>query len=82
MRLQGMRREEEEKMHGPEGETETPETRVVSDGVEGVYVDLNGECHHEREQKNRRRSDAPGEECEEIKSPKRKNRVESAETQD
>ena len=27
-----------------------PETRVVSDGVEGVYVDLNGECHHEREQ--------------------------------
>ena len=33
-----------------EGETEMPETRVVSDGVEGVYVDLNGEGHHERVQ--------------------------------
>ena len=33
----------------PEGETETLETKVVSDGVEGVNVDLNGECHHERE---------------------------------
>ena len=32
----------------PEGETEMPETGVVWDGVEGVYVDLNGECHHER----------------------------------
>ena len=31
----------------PEGETEMPETRVVSDGVEGIYVDLDGECHHE-----------------------------------
>ena len=34
----------------PEGETEMPETRVVSDGVEGVYVDLIGECPHERVQ--------------------------------
>ena len=34
----------------PEGETEMLETRVVSDRVEGIYVDLDGECHHEREQ--------------------------------
>ena len=49
-------------------------TRVVSDGVEGIYVDLHGECHHEREQvkNSRRQSDAPGEDGEEIKSPKRK----------
>ena len=33
----------------PEGETEMPETRVVADGVEGIYVDLNGGGHHERE---------------------------------
>ena len=59
----------------PEGETEMPETRVVSDGVEGVYVDLIGECHHERVQvkKSRRQSDAPGEEGEEVKSPMRYN---------
>ena len=37
-------------------------------------MDLYGECHHEREQvqNSRRQSDAPGEEGEEIKSPKRK----------
>ena len=59
---------------GPEGETEMPVTRVVSDGVEGVNVDLNGECHFERVQvkQSRRQRDAPGEEGEEIKSPKRK----------
>ena len=34
----------------PEGETEMLETRVVSDGVECIYVDLNGEGHHERGQ--------------------------------
>ena len=32
----------------PEGKTETMGTRVVSDGMEGVYVDLSGECNHER----------------------------------
>ena len=32
----------------PEGETETLETKVVSNRVEGVYVDPNGEGHHER----------------------------------
>ena len=52
----------------PEGETEMPETRVVSDGVEGVHVDSNGEGPHEREQveKFRRQSEAPGEEGGEI----------------
>ena len=34
----------------PEGETETLETKVVSNGVEGVYVDPHGEGHHEREE--------------------------------
>ena len=69
----------------PEGETETLETKVVSDGVEGVHVDFNGECHHERTQVNntRKQSEAPGEEGEESKSWKRKViRVESEETQD
>ena len=32
----------------PEGETESLETKVVSDGVEGVHVDFDGECPHER----------------------------------
>ena len=44
-----------------------------------------GEGRYEREQVkgSRRQSEAPGEECEEIKSPKRKtSRVESEETQD
>ena len=27
-----------------------PETRVVADGVEGIYVDLHGEGHQERGQ--------------------------------
>ena len=67
-----------------EGETETLETKVVSNGVEGVHVDPNGEGRHEREQvkKSRRQSEAPGEAGEDIKSPKRKRiRVESEETQ-
>ena len=55
-----------------EGDTETPETRVVTDGVEGVHVDLNGECHHARgQEKSRSQSDAPGEEGGEIKSSMR-----------
>ena len=70
----------------PEGETETLETKVVLHGVEGVNVDPNGEgCDEKRASKNksRRQSEAPGEECEEIQSPKRKIiRVESVETQD
>ena len=57
-----------------EGETEALETKVVSDGVEGVHLDHNGECRQEREQvkNSRRQSEAPGEEGEEIKSSKRK----------
>ena len=58
-----MRVEEEEKMQwrlNQREETETLEIRVVSDGVEGVHLDFNGECHHE--------SDAPGEECEKIRA--------------
>ena len=41
--------------------------------MEGVYVDLNGEGDHEREQVKSysRQSEAPGEEGEEVKSPKR-----------
>ena len=69
----------------PEGETKTLETKVVSHGMEGVDVDPKEEGRHERgEVKNsRRQSEAPGEEGEEIKSPKRKIfRVESEETQD
>ena len=38
-------REENAWMLEPEGEAETLETRVVADGVEGIYVDLNGEGH-------------------------------------
>ena len=55
------RREEEAWRLEPEGETDMPETRVVADGVEGFYVDLNGERHQEREQVRnyRSQSDAP-----------------------
>ena len=51
-----------------------PETRVVADGVEGIYVDLNGEGHQERGQvkNNRSQSDVPGEEGEDIGSLKKK----------
>ena len=69
----------------PEGESETLGTKVVSNGVEGVRVDPNGDGHHELEQEknSRRQSEAPGEESEEIKSQKRKViRVEFKETQD
>ena len=67
----------------PEGETKTQETKVVSHRVEGVFVDPEGEGRHEKRQakKSRRESEAPGEEREEIKSPKRKViRVESEDT--
>ena len=68
-------------MEAEKGKTEALETKVVSDGVEGVHVDLNGECHQERwhVKNSRRQSEAPGEEGEEIKGPKRK---ESEETHD
>ena len=47
----------------PEGETETLETNVVSHGVDGVYVDHNGDCRHERLQEKKTpegKSEAPG----------------------
>ena len=76
-------------MHGrlePEGETEMPETRVVTDGVEGIYVDDNGEGHHEREQvKTIPEVNVACQEkkAKKLKSQKRKIiRVESEETQD
>ena len=68
-----------------EGETETPETKVLRNEVEGVPVNPDGEGRHEQVQakSSRRESEAPGEEGEEVKSPKRKViRVESEETQD
>ena len=66
----------------PEGETETPETKVVSNGVEGVRADP-GRRERVQAKNSRRQSEAPGEEGEEMKSPKRKIiRVESEETQD
>ena len=71
----------------PEGETGTLETKVFWNGVEGVHVDPNGEGRHVRGQvkNSRRQGEAPGEEGEEIKSPKRKIiwlESESEETQD
>ena len=42
------RREEDAWRLELEGETEMPETSVVADGVEGIYVDLNGEGHQRR----------------------------------
>ena len=49
-------REEDAWRLEPQGETEMPETRVVADGVEGIYVDLYGEGHHERVQVKSSRS--------------------------
>ena len=69
----------------PEGETETPETKALWNSVEGVPGYPDGEGRHERVQvkSSRRESEVPGEEGEEVKSPKRKViRVESEETQD
>ena len=40
----------------PEGEAEMPVTRVVADEVERIYVDFDGEGHHEREQVKNYRS--------------------------
>ena len=58
----------------PEGDTETPETKVLWKGVEGVPGYPDGEARHERAQvkSSRRESEAPGEEGEEVKTRKRK----------
>ena len=68
----------------PEGEAEVPEIIIVSDAVEGTFVDLDGESHHEQvETKLSRRGREMLNEGEEIRSPKRKViRVESEESQD
>ena len=69
----------------PEGETEVPEIIIVSGAVQSIYVDLDGKSHREQAETNisRREREVPGEEGEEIKSPKRKViRVEPEETQD
>ena len=58
---------------------------IVSDAVEGTFVDLDGESRRERvdAKLSKRERKAPNEECEEIESPKWKViRVESEETQD
>ena len=58
----------------PEGEAETPEVIVLWNEAEGVPANPDGESHHERAQakSTRREREAPGEEGEEIKSPKKK----------
>ena len=55
------------------GETETPEVTVWWDEAEGVAVTPEGESLHEQTQvkSTRREREAPGEEGEEIKSPKK-----------
>ena len=60
-----------------------PDIIVVSDAVEGTFVDLDGESRHEQvEAKLSRRGREMLNEGEEIRSPKRiVNRVESEETQ-
>ena len=67
------------------GEAEVPEIIIVSDAVEGTFVDLDGESRREQvEAKLSRRGRGYSlNEGEENKSPKRKViRVESEETQD
>ena len=68
----------------PAGEAEVPEIFIVSDAVEGTFVDLDGESRHEHvEAKVSRRGREMLNDDEEIRSPKRKIiRVESEETQD
>ena len=68
-----------------EGETEVPEIIIVSVAVGSTKVDLDGKSHREHAEAkiSRREREAPDEEGEEIKNPKRKViRVESEETQD
>ena len=69
----------------PEGEAEVSEIIIVSDAVVCTFVDLDGESRREQVEAklSRRQREAPGEGCEEIKSPTRKViRVESEEPQD
>ena len=69
----------------PEGEAEVPEIIIVSDAVESTNVELDGKSRSEQaeERSSDREREVPGEEGEEIKSPKGKViRVEPEETQD
>ena len=69
----------------PGGKTETPETKVLWNGVEGAPGYPDGEGRHERVQvkSSRRKTEAPREEGEEVEGPKRQAiRAESEETQD
>ena len=68
----------------PQGEAEVPEIIIVSDAVEGTFVDSDGDSRHEQvEAKLSRRGREMLNEGEEIRSPKRKViQVESEETQD
>ena len=68
----------------PEGEAEVPDIIIVSDAVEGTFVNLDGESRREQvEAKVSRRGREMLNEGEEIKRPGRKViRVESEETQD
>ena len=62
-----------------------PEISIVSDAVESTNVELDGKSRSEQaeERSSKREREVPGEEGEEIKSPKGKViRVESEETQD
>ena len=68
-----------------EGEAEVLQIIVVSDAVEGTFVDLEGESRSEQVEArlSRREIEAPIEERGEVKSPKRKViGVEPEETQD
>ena len=46
--MKGDARKRRRCMEAEKGETEALETKVVSEGVEGVHVDYDGECHQER----------------------------------
>ena len=73
--------EESERRLEPEGEAEVPAIIIVSDAVEGTFVDLDGESRREQvEAKLSRRGREILDEGEEIESPKRRViRVESEE---
>ena len=73
--------EESERRLEPEGEAEVPAIIIVSDAVEGTFVDLDGESRREQvEAKLSRRGREILNEGEEIESPKRRViRVESEE---
>ena len=66
--------EESEWRLEPEGEAEVPEIIIVSDAVEGTFVDLDGQSRREQvdSKLSTRGREAENEEGDEIKSPKRK----------